>query len=221
MRESQDNPPENSLPPGIAETELTKSITTSGYPLQGSVAHLLRDTYQVIEEWSYIDRDTKMLRSLDVFADQVLADVGEHRPRIVLLIECKSSIHPYVFFQNAVENRIQFPTVRGLGRISIREESGRSDTTLYCDPHSILGLTDSEFGTKPAIASAFTKAIAKGKKVNVSGDDPFNSIVMPLVKANDHAGALFTPDFEADRSRPTLILRTVGTISGGHLGVAT
>lgn len=39
----------------------------------------------------------------------------------------------------------------------------------------------------PPRCASFTKAIPSGKKVKLSGTDPFNNIVLPLTKALDHA----------------------------------
>jgi hypothetical protein len=205
MQESEFNPPENAIPTGIKEEELVRCITSSGFPLQGTVAHSIRDKYQLTEEWSYIDRDTGELRSLDIFAYKSLGEIGMFRPRIIILIECKSSIHPYVFFQNAVQTSMQFPSICGARMVEIRstaQPSSHSQVPLS----RALGLADTAFAKAPAICSAFTQAIANGKKVTVSGTDPFNSIVMPLVKSNDHAKLTYgrIPDHKTEF--PTLVL---------------
>ena len=208
MDQSELNPSENQLPAGLNEEELTRSITTSGFPLQGVVAHLLRSKYGVTEEWSYVDRDSEGLRSLDVFAFRNLSDAGSVTPYAALLIECKSSIHPYVFFQNAVERTFPFPTICGIRGVSIRQRVGRDNSFQECNATAILGLDDTPFGKTPPVCSAFTQAIAKGNKVHVSGADPFNSIVMPLVKATDHAISLYgsLPSAKDDKLFPTLVL---------------
>jgi hypothetical protein len=208
MNQSESNPAENKLPSGMKEAELVRSITTSGFPLQGVVAHHLRANYGVTEEWSYIDRDTKDLRSLDVFAFRRLATEDSVTPNAALLIECKSSIHPYVFFQNAVNRPFPFPTLCGLRSVNIRQQSGREGTHQECRAALVLGLAETPFGDKPPVCSAFTQAIANGDKVNVSGTDPFNSIVMPLVKATDHAIMLYNDRRSAndDKLFPALIL---------------
>lgn len=208
MNESEINPPENKLHDGLCEDELISSITTSGFPLQGVVAHHLKSNYGVTEEWSYIDRDSKDLRSLDIFAFRKLTASEILTPYTVMLIECKSSIHPYVFFQNSVERSLPFPTICGLRNITIRQRVGQENKSQSCKATSILGLDETPFWKTPPVCSAFTQAIAKGKKVHVSGTDPFNSIVMPLVKATDHAIELYgnPPSNQACNLYPTLIL---------------
>lgn len=147
MNQSESNPPENKLPAGIKEAELTRSITTSGFPLQGVVAHHLKANYRITEEWSYIDRDTEVLRSLDVFAFRYLTAEDRVTPFAAILIECKSSIHPYVFFQNAVDNPFPFPTLCGLRRVDIRQRTGREGTHQECKAASILGLNETPFAS--------------------------------------------------------------------------
>ena len=208
MNKSEINPPKNKLHEGLNEEELIRSITTSGFPLQGVVANLLKSNYGVTEEWSYIDRDSEGLRSLDVFAFRKLTSSETITPYTVMLIECKSSVHPYVFFQNSVKRSFPFPTICGLRPVKIQQRVGRENTSQECKAANILGLDDTTFGKTPPICSAFTQAIAKGNKVHVSGTDPFNSIVMPLVKATDHAMSLYgtLPSNQDKKLFPTLIL---------------
>ena len=47
MNKSEINPPENKLHEGLNVEELIRSITTSGFPLQGVVANLLKSNYGV------------------------------------------------------------------------------------------------------------------------------------------------------------------------------
>ena len=192
MDASDNNPLENSLPAGIKERTLIDAITTSGFPLQGLVAHELRERYGVSEEWSFIDRDTQQIRSLDVFGWRKLEPHKNVHCRAAVLVECKSSIHPYVFFQNAVHKSYNFPKITGLKYVQIFSSGDSAKSTFQeCSPTKVLGLNESEFGTTPIICSAFTQAIPQGDKVNVNGSDPFNSIVMPLVKSLDHASSLY------------------------------
>src|SRR5690606_21024989 len=113
---------------GMEESELGTAIDASGYPLQGAVAKLMRDQFNVTEEWGYIDRDTKEHRSLDLFAGRVLCDAnsnqGNVKPRLAILIECKRSRHPYVFFRSLTRKYIpSFPRIVGVpgGRIQVSE----------------------------------------------------------------------------------------------------
>jgi len=101
MRQSSANPPQNVLPPSADEATLVQAIQMSGYPLQAIVAEKLMDAgFEVVEEWGYIDKDTDEQRSLDLLA---FKKWGEDKhpvvPRLILLIECKRTIHPFVFFK--------------------------------------------------------------------------------------------------------------------------
>jgi hypothetical protein len=190
------------------EPTLIHAIETSGYPLQGVVADKLKSAFGVTEEWGYIDRDTHEHRSLDVFAFKRLLTDGDVQPSLVLLIECKRSIHPYVFFRDVVDRQIpRFPQIAGLTRsaVTIHESSGQRlrETTGA----AMLGLAELPFVRPgPPHCCAFTMAIAQGDKVSVSGTDPFNSVILPLVKAMDHAASLYKPDSDTTRLYPTLLL---------------
>lgn len=208
MDKSPDNPSGNKLASGISESNLIRAIESSGYPLQGVVASKLQAEFGVTEEWGYIDRDTQELRSLDVFAFKKFGDEGDLQPHLVLLIECKRSIHPYVFFKNVVDRKIpRFPKIAGLTRssITVHESSGnRSCETSGAD---VLGLAELPFiRPGPPHCSAFAKAVAQGEKVTLSGSEPFNSLILPLVKATEHASSLYAAESRPTRLFPTLIL---------------
>lgn len=208
MDYAENNPPENKIPASMDENNLVCEIEGSGYPLQGIVADKLSGSFEVTEEWCYLDRDTGSHRSLDVFAFRRLADLGQVQPRAVLLVECKKSKNPYVFFRNVVDREIpRFPKVTGLRHhsVTLRECSGKR--SLEVSVSRLLGLNESEFvRSGPACCSAFTKAIAKGDKFEISGTDPFNSLILPLVKATDHTTSLYQPWADRPPFLPTLIL---------------
>lgn len=87
-------------------------------------------------------------------------------------------------------------------------KAGRKGTHQECPYTTVLGLADTPFGKEPPVCSAFTQAIAKGKKVQMSGTDPFNSIILPLVKAIDHTISLYSAISSTQKVRlyPTLIM---------------
>lgn len=58
----------------------------------------------------------------------------------------------------------------------------------------------------PPKCAAFIKAVPKGKKVDLSGTEPFNSLVLPITKALDHAAALYKENGVPEWLFPTLIL---------------
>jgi hypothetical protein len=195
MEQHPQNPPANNLPVSINESDFIRAIEASGYPLQGVVAEKLKGQFIVAEEWGYIDRDSKEHRSLDIYASKWLGgNDGEIQPGVGLLIECKRSQQPFVFFQNLTRKHIpHFPTVVGLPtgrRIAVSERSG--GRTREVELTEATGLDQLPFvSTGPPLCSAFSKAIPSGKKVELSGSDAFNSVVLPLVKAQAHAVELF------------------------------
>jgi hypothetical protein len=210
MRQESFNPANNNLPSSADESELIKSIEMSGYPLQGIVSSKLKDHFGVTEEWGYIDSDTKEHRSLDVFAYKALFDNkgAATQPSIALLIECKRSIHPYVFFKIVTDRSIpQFPRVVGLPNEDV--ELGQLNAGKFRDipVSAVLGLNKHPFiDSGPPRCAAFTQATLSGKKINLSGSDPFNNIVLPLVKATKHITKLYKIEHNAQRLFPTLSL---------------
>jgi hypothetical protein len=210
MRQDPSNPSRNQLPANFNEPELLHAIEASGYPLQGVVASKLQQNFAVTEEWSYIDRDTKEHRSLDVFAYRSLSVDREAsvQPSLILLIECKRTSHPYIFFKSIVHRPIpRFPSVAGLpyGRVSIHEQGGKR--FLEVPGATALGIDKMPFVEPgPPCCASFAKAVPSGKKVELSGSDPFNSLILPLVKALEHATQLRRAQERPERLFPSLIL---------------
>jgi hypothetical protein len=210
MRTHQTNPERNQLPPGIDEEVLLRSIESSGYPLQGIVAGLLSQQFTVAEEWGFLDRDTKEHRTLDLYASRVLSqeENAPIQPTLILLIECKRSRQPYVFFQSAAKRPLlRFPHIAGLrnGEVVIQEAGGKRIS--HMPGASGLQINELPFvNPGPPSCAAFTKAIPTGKKVELSGTDPFNSLVLPLVKALDHASDRFKVKGEVTQLFPKIVL---------------
>lgn len=210
MRQESTNPVKNCLPSGVKEENLCTAIESSGYPLQGLVAQKLSSSFSVSEEWGYIDRDSKEHRSLDVFGFKELAkgNTSPVSPGLVLLIECKRSVHPFVFFKNITDKPIpEFPAIAGLIRevVDIREASGKrfqevkGARALSLDMHPFVL-------NGPARCSAFSRVTPSGSKVELNGTEIFNGLVLPLVKAFDHAATLFKAREKPDKLYPRLVM---------------
>ncbi len=200
MKTAPDNPERNVLPKSVSEEDLIRALDTSGYPLQGQVAELLTPDFFVIEEWGYVDSDTKTHRTLDVHAYRNLATdrTVSVKPDMALLIECKRSAYPYVFFSKVHRHRIpDFPRIGGMRKsgVSLRAPGKhRAETTAR-----VLGLADLPFvSAGPPLSAAFSRAVNKGKakpasaeeldhdgNVRLTGTDPWNTLILPLVKASD------------------------------------
>lgn len=190
MRERSGNPANNALLAGTQEEALLSAIKLSGYPLQGVVASKLLREFNVTEEWGYLDDQTNDHRSLDIYAFKRLKSDDNARisPGLILLIECKRSRHPFVFFKRVVERPApSFPTIDGLPNRQVWLHNLGGQRMLQISPARALGLDKLPFVTSgPPVCAAFSKAAVKGNRVELSGSDGFNTIVLPLVKALRH-----------------------------------
>jgi hypothetical protein len=197
MKLKTNNPERNRLPPGIAEDDLIKGIEKSGYPLQSVVAErLVKRGYSVTEEWGYADRDSGEPRSLDVLASsEGRFDLrAEVVPSIVLMIECKKSEHPFIFFRMVTRPDMPwFPSIFGLPHQGVSLKESKNPERHELAPASrALGLSELPFvslGTDRA--ASFSQAIPHGKKVDLSGAEAFNHLILPLSKAADHARSVY------------------------------
>jgi len=214
MRAKPFNPTQNQIPKSIKEENLIKAIETSGYPLQGVVASkLLKSGFHVTEEWGFRNRDNNETRNLDLAAYRSVqhdswTTVG---PSVSLLIECKKSIHPYIFFRAVAPQDVSwFPYVAGLphGGITIVQELDgvRSLHRLLSGAQS-FGLDQLPFVVVgPDVCAAFSRAEASGDRVILSGSDPFNAVIMPLANASDHALHIYGYRPNSDRVYPRLLI---------------
>ena len=113
MKHFTNNPTTNVLGGGVTEEKLNIAVLKSGYPLQTRVAIALKDNFFVQEEWSFIDNQTDEVRTIDLLAEKHLFDKQQKvrvRPILNLIIECKQSELPYIFFlANEVRTLPNFP----------------------------------------------------------------------------------------------------------------
>jgi hypothetical protein len=203
MRQQDGNPEENCLPGGVTEDMLKDAIERSGYPLQSSVVATVVDAIDgwdlpegeahtfVQEEWTYFDRDLDKTRALDALIESHRWSVrGDAQPRVrpvlSLLIECKKTELPFVFFTRDSTNLADFPVTSGFPHHSI-ELTTDDDPSTYSYPLTMLwGLRHHDFVTKPPAAVSVSSARRAGKKLEISGEDVYNGLALPLLKATDH-----------------------------------
>jgi hypothetical protein len=220
------NPPENSIPAGIKVNDISNAINKSGYPLQlviaNSLIEITTEWTTIQEEWAYVDSDTNQTRTLDIFANLPLYDLTSKgvrmRPWLTLLIECKRTDLPYVFFLSRTSSRLrQFPIIGGspvndLCWLDSNQPETRTNAT------DALGLQKHSFLKNIPRCMTFSKCERKGKDFILSGSDPYQNLVLPLVKA-----ALYSRN--RSRPRPThrffdfAITVPVAIIEGPMLGV--
>ena len=139
----------------------------SGYPLQTVVASELQKSFSVTEEWGYQDRTTQEHRTLDIFAYRKLPE--ENRAgllialALVLLVECKRSQNPYVFFKSETERGrplMDFPRIAGLQRIELHEGQKSQEIS----PSRCLGLESEHFVIEcPPVCTSFARAGGKSE----------------------------------------------------------
>src|SRR4051794_4840988 len=121
---AMDNPPANDLGNGVTMESLLKAARRSGFPLQSLVRREIEETlrkdwpYSIQEEWSYLDADTNEPRTLDIAVTQYLSTLDNPQPDVTpqlrLLVECKQSELPYVFFLSDASPMLDFPRISGL-----------------------------------------------------------------------------------------------------------
>jgi hypothetical protein len=193
LESAPNNPPTNELRAGLDESAVTAAIQKSGYPLQTVVGNKLRPTFKVHEEWSFIDSDTSTLRTLDILAERQLFDPPplnqpRVRPILDLLIECKKSELPYIFFISDTKPWIgSFPLFAGLFKRSLDIATTRKGINWILPITTALGFDNDPFISSGVPCSmTFSKCTRTGGKVELSGEDSFRNLVLPLMKALHH-----------------------------------
>ncbi len=204
MKTSPDNPTANVLPVSTTEEALVGAVAASGYPLQGIIARTLSASFSVVEEWDYVDDQTQENRNLDALATLNYGDGPRFDATLGLLIECKRSRHPFVFFRRvAATPAPRFPFVAGVPRdlVWVKGASG----AMEVPPAVLMGLHQEPFVVAgPPACATMTRARLDGKKVELHGDESFREIILPLVKSLRYASAIYKRDRAP--SHPTMLL---------------
>jgi len=193
MQRDPKSPLTNRLPTTITTEQLQQAIVKSGYPLQGFIAEKLRKRFYVREEWSYIDRETMQLRSIDLLAECELFDPENRklrvRPYLDLILECKRSEAPYVFFLSpaplALRPTDHVPVLAGLPKNDILVSTNEGQARVL-DILTTLSLNGHDFMSLAPSCMTFSKCVRKGKVFELSGSDAFFGLILPLTKAIQH-----------------------------------
>lgn len=208
MRVAAENPATNMLPQGVKEASLVNAIVRSGYPLQGLVARKLQKDFTVIEEWEFVDDSREEHRNLDLLAVRKLTS-GEERERgsVSLLVECKRSRHPFIFFKKVTGvGPPRFPVVAGVpaDTVHIKETNGQN-RGLELAPATALGIDLDPFvKAGPPTCATMTRAAPNGDKVELSGSESFRELILPLIKALRYTQGLYKRD--RSPAYPVLVL---------------
>jgi hypothetical protein len=188
MKSTRTNPKGNTLPKGISDPEINSAIKKSGYPLQSVIANKLRKQFSCQEEWSYIDSKTNENRSIDIMAQMDLYDYKNQprvRPILNLLIECKQSELPYVFFLCPEAIRSYFyPYICGLQSRDLTIYTDDDPSTWTMPLIEAFDLSEDKFfiGSVPN-SMTFSKCVRQKKEIELSGSDSFQSLVLPLLRS--------------------------------------
>jgi hypothetical protein len=194
MNTTGDNPPENCLGQGVTDDQLQRAVVASGYPLEVLVAQKLRSHGLYVEqERSYRDPNEGTFRTLDLAAQKAMwtADTQTSvRPDLLLLIECKKSELPYVFFgveRGPLRSR-DFPLMRGLpldrNYVALRTEDLPSNAATHMPLTRCFDLEQHPFFADATLCTTLSKAARKGgSELELSGSEPYNATVLPLCKA--------------------------------------
>ncbi|MEU1673827.1 hypothetical protein ABZ752_17595 [Streptomyces roseifaciens] len=198
---------------GMTPEGLKEAISRSGYPFQAATAASLRsrlaehfDDVTIQEEWEYIDSETQQARSVDILADIDVLNFGRRVYKapaaplfcgLNLVIECKQSENPYIFFLRDAppEGAPSFPEMTGPVRERFkmfeRSEEGRvADRGMVLDVRHLLGFYEFDFVLPPVpYAVSLAKALRAKSKIEVTGEETYRSLTYPLLKAVDHLRA--------------------------------
>lgn len=202
-----EDPLENELPDWCTPDALREAVAWSGYPLQSEVAGALkaRDV-KFVEEWAFYDPENHKRRTIDLLAhrqhgaDAELSDrPGTTLVRISteLVIECKQSVDPFVFFEAVSPPSLQeMPVVAGIGDGEMKLKpvtTPKTGTSSYeVSLPMFLGAQREEFHTEPPAATGMSGAKPKGGnrapgngEPVLTGDELYNGLFLPLTKALD------------------------------------
>lgn len=223
--EALNNPSTNRLGNGVEADDVLEAVSASGYPLQTVVASKLSWDFPLMqEEWSYRDSDTRDLRALDILARRSLYVSAMERPKVdpylALLVECKRAELPYVFFlSNSRVDAPGFPLVTGVPEPDVRVVSTGATHGGVSLPVT-LSLDADGFVRNSEYCTTFAKCARKGKKLELSGSEAYNALVLPLSKALHHFDLTWTPEPGVDyASHPCHLALGVGVLDAPMVGV--
>ncbi|MFJ9563613.1 hypothetical protein ACIRQQ_26685 [Streptomyces fuscichromogenes] len=191
------NPEGNALKAGVTIENLKQAIEKSGYPLQTSVFELLESDFSIQQEWGFRDRLTGDMRAIDLLAMRDLGHLPSEesrvRPTLCVLIECKQSELPFVFFSPSPgTGKRRLPQLCGLHKDKVVIKTDDDGSSWHFSAMHALELTEEDF-IKADGFSIMSKCARKGKDLELSGTEAYNGIVMPLMSAAAHFAETSTP----------------------------
>lgn len=188
MKVSKGNPKNNQLRSSITIEAINAAIEKSGYPLQTIVTNKLRKSFFCQEEWSYVDSKTNENRSIDIMAQMDLYDYKNQprvRPILNLLIECKQSELPYIFFLTPEQIRtFHYPNICGLPNKNIEVFTDDDPSSWSLPIINAFDLSEDSYLIDSVPNSmTFSKCVRKGKNLELSGSESYQSLILPLLRS--------------------------------------
>jgi hypothetical protein len=105
---------------------------------------------------------------------------------LTLLIECKQSPLPYVFFLSQGSVVPEVPLVVGLRSPEIVVTTDDDHSTWHPKVLHALGQDLGPFVVDPPTCATLSKCVRKGSEISLSGEESYNSVVLPLMSASSH-----------------------------------
>jgi hypothetical protein len=188
--------------------------------------------YSIQEEWSYIDADSGEARNLDALIGAYIptesgdpSDPIASNPQSTLrhhlefLLECKQSELPYVFFLRSAPTG-DVPRLVGLPYedLSIAVDDYK-EFEFGMSTYDVLGLYELPLAQEPVTAIAMSKAHRKGSKLELSGEDAFRAITLPLVKALKYYSQIITPKSEDRLYHDIRVIIPLAVLNAPMVGV--
>lgn len=226
---------------------MQKAIEASGYPLQSLAADIILDVLNsserrcfVQEEWSFIDSELDIVRQLDslISCDLPIPDI-EDRPSTdptsylrftgQMLVECKQSDLPIVFFLRETDPG-NYPHLAGLphSELKVLVTNDRDETDGFAlldsaikanmSTATAVGLHNLPFYRLLPTAIAMAKGRRKGSGLELSGDEVFRGLSIPLSKALQHFMQITRPS-ESRNSHHIRVVFPVAVLRAPIVGV--
>ncbi|MFF9900515.1 hypothetical protein [Streptomyces longispororuber] len=185
-----DAPAWGQLRAGLTLDALQEAVEKSGYPLQSTIFQLLERDFRVQQEWGFRDRISGEMRSIDLVAIRELQHAPPQesriRPTLAVMIECKQSDLPYVFFSTSPAPwKLDLPVICGLGIADVAVTTDDNPSTWHFSAAEALDLTSHAFHNAEGF-SIVSKCARKGSRLELSGTEAYSGIVMPLISAATH-----------------------------------
>ncbi|MEU9186159.1 hypothetical protein AB0D14_16735 [Streptomyces sp. NPDC048484] len=227
---------------GVTGEAVLEAIRRSGYPLQAEISNSLARQFtdldlpaKIQEEWAYLDKETDSVRALDVFAEIYLNDSTESgcarsafSPQLHMLIECKQSELPYVFFLRGTPpgTDAEFPELIGVepdikmfGRVENPDMP--SDYSILMSTYDALAFHEfTIFDAPPFYAISLSKTARKGgSKLELTGEEAYRSLTLPLLKAADHLKKIIEGEEEKNGRSYCSFIAPIAVVDAPMIGV--